>query len=67
MKILYNYFVLKELEKSLQRWQMCYIFGVLCKLEYNGIKIKGMTFLNSLVSQINFFGENLRTCDMIKA
>lgn len=43
------------------------MFGVLCKLEYNGKKSKGMTFLNSLVAQIDFFGANLRMCDMIKA
>lgn len=39
---MYDYFVLKELEKSLQRWQI--IFGELCKLEYNGSKRKAWLF-----------------------
>lgn len=33
----------------------------------DGKKSKGMAFLNSLVAQINFFGANLRTRDMMKA
>jgi hypothetical protein len=51
--IIHDYFVLVKSEKRVIR--------------YNGKKSKGMTFLNSLVAQINFFGANLRTCDMMKA
>jgi hypothetical protein len=41
MKILYDYFVSKELKKKFAKVaNILYMFGVLCKLEYNGKKSK---------------------------